>query len=182
MGFGSYRTAWSMCHKVRAALIEPEIKLGGIVEVDETFIGGKAYNKHGKRSGVHGGAKGKTPIIGAVERQGNVVAKVIARVTKFQAESFIDKVVSDKVSLLATDENNVYDDLTDYPLGRVNHSAGKYVIGAIHTNTIEAFWSIFKRSIVGSYHKVSRKYMLLYVAEFWIIFPSKIIRAATAQS
>jgi ribosomal protein L37AE/L43A len=75
MGFGNYETAHSMCHKIRAALIEPEAKLGGIVEVDETFIGGKSHNKHGGRSGIKGGTRGKTPIIGAVARKGTVASK-----------------------------------------------------------------------------------------------------------
>ena len=100
LGFGSYGTAHSMCHKIRAALIEPEAKLGGIVEVDETYIGGKWYNKHrNKRVGGTGGI-----------------------------------------------------------------GSGK--IGAVHTNTIEGFWSILKRGVVGTFHKVSKKYMPLYVAEF----------------
>jgi transposase-like protein len=169
MGFGSYETAHSMCHKIRAALIEPEEKLGGIVEVDETFIGGKDKNKHfSKRSGGTGPyASGKTPIIGAISRKGNVVARVLDKVTRRAAEAFIDEVVSDKVSLLATDENGVYVGLSSrYPHGTVDHRAKEYVYGAIHTNTIEGFWSLFKRGIVGSFHKVSRKYLPLYVAEF----------------
>jgi IS1 family transposase/transposase-like protein len=165
MGFGSYETAHSMCHKIRTALVEPETKLGGIVEVDETFIGGKAINKHGKRSGL-GGSTGKTPIIGAVSRKGNVIARVLAKVTKETAQGFVREVVSHKVSLLATDQSNVYRSLSDYPHGTVDHHRGEYVVGAIHTNTIEGFWSIFKRGIVGSFHKVSAKYMPLYVAEF----------------
>ena len=60
----------------------------------------------------------------------------------------------------------IYKGLTEYPHLSAHHAAGKYVIGAVHTNTIEGFWSIFKRGIVGSFHKVSRKYMPLYVAEF----------------
>lgn len=60
----------------------------------------------------------------------------------------------------------IYDGLKEYPRGKVEHQAKQYVVGAIHTNTIEGFWSIFKRGIVGSFHKVSRKYMALYVAEF----------------
>jgi ISXO2 transposase-like protein/transposase-like zinc ribbon protein len=168
MGFGSYETAHSMCHKIRAALIEPEEKLGGIVEVDETYIGGKSINKHGGKSGIVGGIRGKTPIIGAISRKGNVVTRVLERVTKAAAEAFIRETVSDKVSLLATDQNRAYDDLAKYGYkhGVVDHGAKEYVVGAIHTNTIEGFWSIFKRGIVGSFHKVSAKYMPLYVAEF----------------
>jgi hypothetical protein len=106
MGFGSYGTAHSMCHKIRAALIEPEAKLGGVVEVDETWVGGKAYNKHGRRSGGgRGGAgSGKIPVIGAVSRKGNVVARVLDRVDRKSAEWFVKEMISEKVSLIATDE------------------------------------------------------------------------------
>lgn len=170
MGFGSYGTAHSMCHKIRAALIEPEAKLGGIVEVDETWVGGKAYNKHGRRShGGRGGAgSGKVPVIGAIERKGNVVARVLDRVTSKAALAFVAETVSNRVSLIATDENRSYKGLrrAGFPHGSVNHEAGQYVIGAVHTNTIEGFWSIFKRGVVGSFHKVSAKYLPLYVAEF----------------
>jgi hypothetical protein len=170
MGFGSYKTAHQMCHKIRAALIEPEVKLGGIVEVDETWIGGKDGNKHwDKRSHGRGGAgTGKTPIIGAVSRKGNVIARVLKRVTTEAAERFVNETVSNKVSLLATDDSAVYDNLQfdGYYHGVVDHSRKQYVVGAVHTNTIEGFWSIFKRGIVGSFHKVSAKYMPLYVAEF----------------
>ena len=169
MGFGSYETAHSMCHKIRAALVEPETKLGGIVEVDETWVGGKDANRHWgkKHHGKTGGAgSGKTPIIGAVSRKGNVIARALSRVTKDAAEQFVREMVSNKVSLLATDENQVYDDLAEYPRQAVMHSAKRYVVGAVHTNTIEGFWSIFKRGIMGSFHKVSAKYMPLYVAEF----------------
>jgi transposase-like protein len=165
MGFGSYKTAWGMCHKIRAALVEPATKLGGIVEVDETFIGGKAKNKHGGRSGRGGGTAGKTPIIGAVQRKGNVVTRVLQFISKEDAQAFVREVVSDKVSLLATDESRLYLGLDEYKHGRVWHAAKRYVIGAVHTNTIEGFWSQFKRSIVGSYHKVSAKYLPLYIAE-----------------
>ena len=75
--------------------------------------------------------------------------------------------VSDKVSLLCTDEYHVYERLGRIlPHGVVDHSRRQHVVGAVHTNTIEGFWSIFKRGIVGSFHKVSRKYLPLYVAEF----------------
>src|SRR5471032_2062117 len=92
MGFGSYGTAHSMCHKIRAALVEPETKLGGIVEVDETWVGGKDGNRHWdkKHHGKTGGAgSGKTPVIGAVSRKGNVIARALSRVTKDAAEHFV---------------------------------------------------------------------------------------------
>jgi transposase-like protein len=166
MGFGSYKTAWYMCHRVRAGLQDREFcKLMGIVEVDETYIGGKWKNRHGSHN-RKAGTEGKTPIIGAVSRKGNVVARVLSKVTQNAASSFVREMVSDKVSLLATDESNAYNLLIDYPRGTVNHAARQYVVGAVHTNTIDGFWSIFKRGVVGTFHKVSRKYMPLYVAEF----------------
>jgi len=169
MGFGSYETALNMTHKIRAAMIEPATKLGGIVEVDETYVGGKDMWRHwDKKSGGTGGlASGKTPVIGAVQRKGNVIARVLTNVTAKAASDFVREVVSDKVSLLATDDWSGYERLKkEYPHGVVDHSKHQYVVGAIHTNTIEGFWSIFKRGVVGTFYKVSAKYMPLYVASF----------------
>jgi IS1 family transposase len=171
MGFGSYETAWSMCHKVRVALMEDIDKLGGIVEVDETFVGGLAKNRHWDKRGGGGGTggigSGKTPIVGAVSRKGNVVARVVANITSDTLTAFVREAVSHKVSLLCTDQWRGYKRLDgEYPHGVIDHSKGQYVIGAIHTQTIEGFWSIFKRGVVGTFHKMSRKYMPLYVAEF----------------
>jgi transposase-like protein len=170
MGFGSYKTAWLMCHKIRTALIEKDMgKLGGIVEVDESFIGGKDKNKHWDKKDRlprEHRLSTKTPIIGAVSRKGNIVVRVLDQISKEAAQTFVREMVSDKVSLLATDESRVYAGLTEYNHQTVDHSRKQYVVGAVHTNTIEGFWSIFKRGIVGSFHKVSAKYMPLYVAEF----------------
>ena len=169
MGFGSYKTAWYMCHRLRVALQDKDFhKLMGIVEVDETYVGGKRHNRHkGDRNGPKGGAGGKTPIAGAVSRKGNVVARVIERADQATLEHFIADTVSQKVSLLATDESKVYYWLHEiYPHGTVDHSKEQYVHGVIHTNTIEGFFSILKRGIIGTYHKVSKKYLPLYAAEF----------------
>jgi transposase-like protein len=174
MGFGSYGTAHSMCHKIRAALIEPQEKLGGIVEVDETMVGGEDKNRHfDKREHVRGrGAATKFVVIGAVKRKGNVIARVIDNVKRDTLEAFIRETVSDKVSLVCTDDFGGYNRTHyRYPHGVINHSEGKHVIdggvvGAIHTQTIEGFWSLIKRGVMGTFHKVSRKYLPLYVAEF----------------
>jgi transposase-like protein len=168
MGFGSYSTAHSMCHKIRAAMMDhPQDKLGGIVEVDETYIGGKGKNKHwDKRPGVSGNV-GKLIVAGAVKRKGNVVTRVIQRADAATLHKFVREVVSDKVSLLATDESHAYDGLTPkYPHFAVKHSLGEYVLGAIHTQTIDGFWSLIKRGIMGTFHKVGAKYLPLYMAEF----------------
>lgn len=168
MGFGSYETAHSMCHKIRAALIEPEAKLGGIVEVDETYIGGKNKNRHAdKKIPDARGTTGKVIVIGAVKRKGNVIARVIGNTDTATLDSFVHETVSNRVSLVATDEHSGYRNLgRTFPHEIIRKSASEYVVGAVHTNTIEGFWSLIKRGIMGSYHKVSRKYLPLYVAEF----------------
>jgi uncharacterized C2H2 Zn-finger protein len=165
MGFGSYETAHRMCHKIRAAMMQPETKLGGIVEVDETWIGGKDYNRHWNKK--KGYKDQKTPVIGAVQRKGNVIARVLEKVTSQNMLDFVNEAVSNRVSLLATDSWPGYSDyLRQYPPASVDHHKHQYVIGAVHTNTIEGFWSIFKRGVVGTFHKVSAKCLPLYVAEF----------------
>jgi len=157
-----------MCHRIRAGLGSAEFrKLVGFVEVDETFIGGKAKNKHRDKRGGGRGPFGKTPIIGAVSRGGKVVAKVIDNVDTKTLDDFVNETVSHKVSLISTDDNSGYRYLDHFfNHGVVNHGSGEYVCGAVHTNTIDSFWSLIKRGIIGTFHKVSKKYLQLYVAEF----------------
>ena len=82
-------------------------------------------------------------------------------------DAFVSAAVSNRVSLLCTDDNRAYRRIwEDYPARHVRHSRGEYVVGAVHTNAIEGFWSIVKRGIIGTYHKVSKKYLQLYVNEF----------------
>jgi IS1 family transposase/transposase-like protein len=167
MGFGSYGTAHSMCHKIRAALIEQEVKLGGIVEVDETYVGGSNRNRHWNKKHPGTGVAGKANVIGAVRRKGNVIARVINNTDTETMDAFVRAAVSEKVGLIVTDEHSGYRKLKDdFPHGFVSHSKKQYVDGVIHTQTIDGFWSLLKRGIMGSYHKVSRKYLPLYVAEF----------------
>jgi transposase-like protein len=165
----SYPTAWYLCHRLRAAMHDAEFKqLMGIVEVDETFIGGKDKNRHwDKKSHITGGS-GKTGVIGAIARKGNVVCQIIENTDTATLNRFVRKAVSEKVDLVATDEHQGYRylDADGFPHGSVSHGQGEYVRGEIHTNNLENFWSLLKRGIIGSYHHVSKKYLPLYLAEF----------------
>lgn len=169
LGTGSYETAWYMCHRIRVAMHNSaKGKLFGIVEVDETFVGGKAHNRHGGGNGGKGGiGSGKTAVVGAISRKGKVVTRVVDSVGAEELGKFVRETVSDRVSLLATDDWAGYRYLKHrYNHEIVRHTRGEYVVGAVHTNTIEGFWSLLKRGIVGTFHKTSRKYLPLYVNEF----------------
>jgi transposase-like protein len=172
LGTGSYETAWYMCHRIRVAM-ENSAKgqLFGEVEVDETFVGGLAKNRHVgdrfKGGGTGGIGSGKTPIVGAISRKGKVIARVVESVDGATLKAFVREVVSERVSLLATDQWVGYRGLaSQYPHQTVDHAKGQYVVGAVHTQNIEGFWSLLKRGVIGTYHKMSDTYMPLYVNEF----------------
>jgi transposase-like protein len=171
IGSGSYETAWYMCTRIRAAMKNHTFeKLMGEVEADETWLGGKDRFKHfNKRSHSAGPyASNKTMVIGAISRKGNVVAQMVEDAGFDTLENFVKETVSNKVTLMATDEHAGYRHLGahGYAHKTVSHNERQYVVGAIHTQTIEGFWSLLKRGIVGTYHKVSRNYLPLYLNEF----------------
>jgi transposase-like protein len=177
IGSCKYQTAWYICMRLRAGMKDPDFrKLMGIVEIDETFIGGKEKNKHlGKRNPHNYGGQGKAIVIGAISRKGSVVCQMIEKADRARMMGFVRKVVDkDKVELIATDEHKGYDTIGDTIRHEViRHSEDVYVRGIVHTNNIESFWSLLKRGVIGAYHHVSEKYLPLYLNEFQFRFNNR---------
>ena len=160
----SYKTAWHLCHRIREAMGNDQLEgptLLGVVEVDETLVGGK-------RRGVgRGSRKGKTWVAGAIQRDGQVRLEQVPNIRKKTLHGFIKRHVRDEAEAIFTDELRSYigieDDDTRHET--VNHSVEKWVIGSVHTNSIESVWGLFKRSIIGAFHKVSAKHLDRYLEE-----------------
>jgi transposase-like protein len=165
----TYKTAWRMFKQIRSMLDEDTKPLSNKVELDETYIGGKAHNMHkSKRDRLTGrGTADKTPVFGAVERQGRVMAVTVPNTAGVTLLPHIRKYVIPS-SIIYTDEAGGYEHLNQngYRHQRVRHSAHIYVSGDIHTNTIEGFWSLLKRGISGVYHAVSTEYLQSYLNEY----------------
>lgn len=154
----TYKTAHRMARLIRSLMSDTNGKIGGNVEADETYIGGKA-----RSTAVY---ENKTPVLGVVERGGEIRAQVVTGANASTALPFLRASVESN-SAIITDESRIYHRLKrEFPHNAVNHSAKEYVRGLVHTNTIEGFWGQMKRSIDGTYHVVSKKYLQHYVDEF----------------
>jgi transposase-like protein len=171
----SYKTAWYLCHRIRWAMTEVDpTPLGGTVEADETWIGGKRKG-HGHQEGW----RNKTIVLGAVERGGQVRLRVDRRgassSTTHSVEAFLDSAVADDAIAIYTDQSRLYDGVGDENTRHesVDHGAMEWVRGDVSTNGIEGTWSLLKRSIVGSYHQLSAKHLPAYLDEFAFRFNNR---------
>ena len=162
------KTAWFMLHRLRyAARTQAFTKpLDGDVEIDETFHGGKASNRHKGDPKNAPGTAGKVAVIGALQRGGRAVATVIEKTDTATLDGFTHAVVSPEATSVSTDEHSGYRNLgRTFKHGVVRHSAGEYVSGSTHTNGIEGFWALLKRQIIGIHHYVTPKHLNAYVSE-----------------
>jgi transposase-like protein len=171
LGLGSYRSAWHMAHRIRYAMTQEPLVglLKGTVEADETYVGGKPRKRNRQTKSANPRGRGaKKPIVAAlVERGGRVVARPVERVDAKTLRNFVGDHV-DRSATLMTDEWGSYKTVGKEFAAHhvVNHSKREYARGEAHTNTVEGFFALLQRGIVGSFHTVSRQHLGRYVDEF----------------
>jgi transposase-like protein len=160
------KSAWFLLQRIRQACGNGSHFLTGIVEADETYIGGREANKHeSKKLKMGRGAVGKVAVLGMRERGGNVRGKVLKGTTAQEIQGEIAATVESR-SILFTDEHSSYRGMEQYFHAVVNHSAKEFVNGMAHTNSIESVWAVLKRGFYGVYHSFSTKHLQRYVDEF----------------
>lgn len=172
------KTAWFVLHRLRYAFDHPAFKaqMETTVEIDETYVGGKEGNKHkSKRKKDTQGRSldTKSVVFGAVERGGNVRADVVSSAGTVALNQAIKKTVKQGATVISDAYRGYWSVKTKYNHLVIDHSKGEYVRGMAHTNTIEGFWSQFKRGVYGIYHQVSAKHLQSYLNEFALRYNSR---------
>jgi transposase-like protein len=170
----TYKTAWFLCHRIRESLREHDgSQIGGegkTVEADETYVGGKERNKHkAKRDGKHIGGVGKEMVFSLVERGGKVRSRHMTDVSAKNLRGVLEEQIADVAKTrFMTDGEGQYRLVAPMFLshGVVNHGIGEYVRGDVHSNTVESYFAILKRGVVGTFHHVSAQHLKRYVGEF----------------
>ena len=166
----TYKTAWRMFKQIRSLLSEADMQLEGLsIEMDESYFGAKR-KRGAKRGRPSPSDTTKQCVVGVVER-GVGKGRVIATVANDATKATLHGIAKERIlpeSVVFTDEYASYNGLEGegYEHRRINHSAGVYVLGDVHTNTIEGFWSLVKRGITGVYHNVGRNYLQTYLDEY----------------
>jgi transposase-like protein len=173
----TYKTAWYTAMRVRCGMINTCITLQNIVEMDEAYVGGKPRKKLPVNkpslidvSNKRGRGTRKTPIVGIVERDGDIVLKVIEKLTSRNLISMLKDNVKTDNALLITDEYRAYKPMDKEVEHLVINHKKEYSRGIVHTNNIEGFWSIVKNSIRGQYIALSKKYLPFYLVQAQYIF------------
>lgn len=165
---GSYKTAWYLCHRIRAAMKQVDTRmLDGTVEMDETYVGGKG---RGKGVSKRGRGTDKEIVIGIRQRGGDLRFFHAEDVKSGTLAKYVSENISADVDVIVTDDFNVYRSAmrkanVTAPHRQVNHSAKEYVRGEIHTNTVESAFSLLKRGVIGTWHKLSAKHLPAYLDE-----------------
>jgi transposase-like protein len=160
-------TAWLLQMKIRNAMSKGDLEqLGGIIEADETFIGGKMKKHSKKKYKNRGGPHHLKPVLGIVEQKGKVLLKTIESPRKEHVMPFLKEYVATE-STIVTDGSQSYFSAKNHfdKHVRMSHSTGVFNRGIYHTNTIEGVWSQLKRAIIGQYHKISEHYLPFYLDE-----------------
>lgn len=177
----TYKTAWFLTHRIRGAMGQLERAQLGVVEVDETFTGGKPRYRMSDEDRYEAMKRGesatkKRPIIvGAVERGGEVRLRVVPNRQRGTLHEFIRSEVADDASAIFTDEWGPYIGIADENTRHetVKHSDDEWVRGDVHTNSIEGVWSLFKRSVIGTHHHMSVKHLPAYLDEIAFKFNNR---------
>lgn len=161
------KSAWFMLHRLREAMQDDMGPLEGVIEADETYVGGKLKNKHVRKL-KQGYAKDKQPVFGMIERGGRVIAQTVPDAKSKTLLPILTANISPE-STVISDEAIAYEGVRwagkSYQHRRINHTGGFYVEGSVHTNTIENFWSCLKRTLKGTYIAVSPRHLQAYVTE-----------------